>query len=182
MTSASAGGSRSASIAISSCRSSSHALEASIASWTRWYSAMTLSLSASESSVGELLVELVETRAAARASWRLPPRRCRERSSTGRAAGPASRNPTRVPSAGNASPAKSFSTPAMIRRSVDLPAPFESEDADLGARQERELDALQNLPLRRDDLPQIDHRVDVLVCHRAGESIRIRKPEELPRR
>ena len=79
----------------------------------------------------------------------------------------------RVPSAGNASPAKSFSTPAMIFRSVDLPAPFKPEDADLGARQEREIDALQNLALRRDDLPQIDHRVDVLVCHRAGESIRI---------
>ena len=30
----------------------------------------------------------------------------------------------RVPSAGKASPAKSFSTPAMIFRSVDLPAPF----------------------------------------------------------
>src|SRR5688572_8326231 len=30
----------------------------------------------------------------------------------------------RVPSAGLASPAKSWSTPAMIRRSVDLPAPF----------------------------------------------------------
>ena len=30
----------------------------------------------------------------------------------------------RVPSAGKASPAKSLSTPAMIRSSVDLPAPF----------------------------------------------------------
>ena len=41
-----------------------------------------------------------------------------------RAAGPAAGSPTRVPSAGNASPAKSFSTPAMIFKSVDLPAPF----------------------------------------------------------
>ena len=44
------GGSRSASIAISSCRSSSQAFDASIASWTFWYSAMSFSLSASESS------------------------------------------------------------------------------------------------------------------------------------
>ena len=30
----------------------------------------------------------------------------------------------RVPSAGNASPVNSLSTPAMMRRTVDFPAPF----------------------------------------------------------
>ncbi len=170
VTSASGGGRRSASIAISSCRSSSQALDASMASWTRWYSAMTFSLSASESSSASFSFSssnrFRSARVLATASSTLP-RTSFEVSSLGSCG----RKPIRVPSAGNASPAKSLSTPAMIRRSVDLPAPFKSEDADLGAGEERELDALEDLALRRHDLPQVDHRVDVLVRHRAGESI-----------
>ena len=42
----------------------------------------------------------------------------------GSSGGSCGRKPTRVPSAGLASPKKSLSTPAMIRSSVDLPAPL----------------------------------------------------------
>ena len=123
VTSASGGGRRSASIAISSCRSSSHALEASIASCTRWYSAMTLSLSASESSSASFSLSsskrLRRPRVFATATSTLP-----RTSFVVSSRGSCGRKPTRVPSAGNASPAKSFSTPAMIFSSVDLPAPF----------------------------------------------------------
>ena len=52
-----------------------------------------------------------------------------------------------------------------------LPGSVQAEDADLRAGQEREVDALQDLALRRDDLPQIDHRVDVLVRHKGRECI-----------
>ena len=52
-----------------------------------------------------------------------------------------------------------------------LAGAVQAEDADLGSGKERQIDALENLALRRHDLPQIDHRVDVLVRHRAGESI-----------
>ena len=41
-----------------------------------------------------------------------------------------------------------------------------AEHADLGAGEEREPDALQDLPLGRDDLAKILHREDVLVRHR----------------
>ena len=118
--------------------------------------------------LGELLVELLEALEQAARLRDALPRRCRGRPWSCRAAGPAGRKPTRVPSAGNASPAKSFSTPAMIFSSVDLPAPFKPRTPIFAPGQEREVDALQDLALRRDDLPQVDHRVDVLVCHRSG--------------
>ena len=51
-----------------------------------------------------------------------------------------------------------------------LPRAVQAEDADLGAREEGEVDPLQDLPLGRDDLPEVDHRVDVLRCH--GETCR----------
>ena len=44
----------------------------------------------------------------------------------------------------------------------------QAEHADLRAGKKGEVDPLQDLALRRDDLPQVDHRVDVLVCHRSG--------------
>ena len=68
-----------------------------------------------------------------------------------------------MPSAGNASPTKSLSTPAMIRSSVLLPAPFAPEHADLGAGQERQPDVLEDVLVRRIDLAQALHREDVLV-------------------
>src|SRR4029079_15290719 len=40
-----------------------------------------------------------------------------------------------------------------------------AEDADLRARQERQPDPLQDLPVRRIDLPQVPHRVDELLAH-----------------
>ena len=46
-----------------------------------------------------------------------------------------------------------------------LPRAVQAEDADLGAGEEGEVDPLQDLPLGRDDLPEVDHRVDVLRCH-----------------
>ena len=43
-----------------------------------------------------------------------------------------------------------------------------AEDADLGAGKKREPDSAEDLPLRRNDLPQVDHREDVLVGHGSG--------------
>ena len=94
-----------------------------MASCTRWYSAMTLSLSASESSSASFSFSsskrLSKPRVFATPSSTLP-----STSLDVSSRGSCGRNPTRVPSAANASPAKSFSTPAMIFSSVDLPAPF----------------------------------------------------------
>ena len=167
MTSASGGGRRSASIAISSCRSSSQALDASIASWTRWYSAMSFSLSASESSCGHLLVQLVEAlqqRAGRRdgqldvaehVAGRIEPRVLREEADP-RAFG-----------------GKRLAGEVLLDAGHDLQQrglarAVQAEDADLGARQEGEVDPLQDLALRRDDLPQVDHGEDVLVRHGSG--------------
>ena len=44
----------------------------------------------------------------------------------------------------------------------------QAEDADLGAGKEREVDAPEDLPLRRDDLPEVLHREDVLLGHGGG--------------
>ncbi len=46
-----------------------------------------------------------------------------------------------------------------------LPRAVQAEDADLGAWKEGEVDPLQDFPLGRDDLAEVDHRVDVLRCH-----------------
>src|SRR5262249_34539295 len=46
-----------------------------------------------------------------------------------------------------------------------LPGAVQTEDADLRARQERQPDSAQDLALRRNDLPQVLHREDVLVRH-----------------
>ena len=79
-----------------------------------------------------------------------------------RAAAPAARKPTRVPRRGHASPRKSLSTPAMMRSSDALAGAVGAEHADLRARIERQPDALQNLPLGRDDLAEILHHVNEL--------------------
>src|SRR5450830_59044 len=44
----------------------------------------------------------------------------------------------------------------------------EPEDADLGAREEGKINASEDLPLRRDDLPEDLHREDVLLGHGGG--------------
>ena len=71
--------------------------------------------------VGGELVEAVEQRARSR---RRPPRRCRARPWTRRAAGSCSSRPTVAPGASCASPRYSVSCPAMIRSRVDLPEPL----------------------------------------------------------
>ena len=53
-------------------------------------------------------------------------------------------------------------SPAMISSSVDLPAPFAPEHADLGARVHRDVDALEDLAVGRDELLQVPHRDDEL--------------------
>ncbi len=110
-------------MAISSWWSSSQAFAASIASWTLWYSAMSFSLSASDISPAIFSFSSSKRESSARvpatASSTFP-----STSLAGFRRGSCGRKPTRIPSAGKASPAKSFSTPAMMRRTVDLPAPF----------------------------------------------------------
>ena len=71
--------------------------------------------------------------------------------------------------AGLASPRKSLSTPAMMRSRVDLPAPFDAEHADLGAGIEGEIDALEDLAGGGHDLSEVAHREDVFAGHRAGK-------------
>ena len=43
-----------------------------------------------------------------------------------------------------------------------------ADDADLGARKERQVDALQDLLVRRMNPPQVLHGEDVLMSHRAA--------------
>ena len=119
-----AGGRRSASMAISSVRSSSQALAASI----RSCSFACCSSSAVHRVVVHRLAELGRDRfevvRAARAFRPRPPRRCRARPSTRRAAAPAAGSRRGRPAVGLASPMNSVSTPAMMRSSVLLPAPL----------------------------------------------------------
>ena len=110
-------------MAISTSRSTSQAFAASIWSWTRDCSSMTLFISASGRSSPSFMDSSSKrvTRAFLPATA----------SSTccctfffGSSWGSCGRWPMRVPSAGKASPAKSLSIPAMMRRSVVLPAPL----------------------------------------------------------
>ena len=83
----------------------------------------------------------------------------------------------------------SLSTPAMMRSSVDLPAPLPPMTPILAPGIEGEVDALEDLALGRDDLAQILHREDVLLGHgarvlahrRASEAGR-RRPRRRSRR
>ena len=61
---------------------------------------------------------------------------------------------SRCPAAGNASPRKLWSSPAMMRRSELLPAPFRPEDADLRAEIEREPDVFEHFGVGLMDLPE----------------------------
>ena len=67
-----------------------------------------------------------------------------------------------MPGFGRASPSMSLSTPAMIFSSVRLARAVEAEHADLGAGEERQRDVLEDLALRRHDLADAVHGVDVL--------------------
>ena len=72
------------------------------------------------------------------------------------------RKPTEIPSAGNASPMNSVSSPAMILSSELLPGAVQAEHADLCAGEKREPDVLENDGVGRMNLPEPLHRVDVL--------------------
>ena len=52
--------------------------------------------------------------------------------------------PTVAPGARNASPLLGWSKPAMMRRTLDLPAPVGADDADLGAGQEAQRDIVED--------------------------------------
>ena len=56
-------------------------------------------------------------------------------------------------------------SPAMIFEQRALAGAVEAQHADLGAGEERQPDLLQDLPVRRVDLAQVLHDVDVLLCH-----------------
>ena len=123
VTSASGGGQRSASIAVSSVRSSSQPFAASIASCTLPYSAMTLSISAS-GRLSPIFSPSSSKRARSALSGPTPSSTFPRTVFFGSSWGSCERWPMRMPSAGNASPVNSLSSPAMMRRTVDLPAPF----------------------------------------------------------
>ncbi len=74
--------------------------------------------------LAELGADLLEAREQSARRRPRPPRRCRARPWSGRARAPAADSRSCSPSAGNASPRKSLSTPAMMRSSVRLPAPL----------------------------------------------------------
>ena len=76
--------------------------------------------------------------------------------------GSCSSMPTVNPGVSRASPVKPSSTPAMIRSSDDLPAPFGPEHADLGPGVEREGDVLQHLLVGRVEPAHLAHGEDEL--------------------
>ena len=74
--------------------------------------------------LAELGVDLDRIGSTGPGSWRRPARRCPGRRAWGRASAPAGRSRSSSRAAGLAVPTKSLSTPAMILRSVLLPAPL----------------------------------------------------------
>src|SRR5213593_3483000 len=122
-TSMSPGGTRSASIASSTVRSRSQALAASILSCKRACSSSSFSISSA--SIGSPRPALTSSKRVSRARTSATPSSTLARTSfAGSSWGSCGRYPMRSPAAGNASPRKSLSTPAMIRSNVDLPAPL----------------------------------------------------------
>ena len=67
-----------------------------------------------------------------------------------------------MPGCGRASPSISVSMPAMIRSSVDLPEPFRPSTPILAPGKKRQRDVAQDDALRRDDLADAIHGVNVL--------------------
>ncbi len=111
-------------MAISRVRSISQPLQASMASCTRPCSAINLSISSGESSSPKRA--LMRSNASRRScTGRTPSSTLPRTVLAGSSSGSCGRYPTRTPSAGQASPRKSLTTPAMIFRRVLLPAPLE---------------------------------------------------------
>ena len=122
-TSASHGGSRSASAATSSLRSTSQPLTASIFACSSPCSASSVFISSS--SIGSAKRSLIALYALMSAIVSPSPSSTLPRTSfSGSSCGSCGRKPMRIPGIGIASPSKSLSTPAMIRSSVDFPEPF----------------------------------------------------------
>ena len=165
-TSASPGGRRRASMAVSSMRVEVPAVDrVDLAPAPRPSRRAALHLVGVER-LAELRRDRVEAVEQGARLARRPPRRCRGRPWSGRAAGSCARKPTVAPGASRASPPKRVSTPAMIRRSVLLPEPFAPEDADLGAVEERQRDAFEDDLVGRVVLHQAVQREDDLFAHR----------------
>jgi hypothetical protein len=120
---ASPGGQRSASIATSSVRSSSQAPTASIWSWSFACSSISLFIASSSSGSANFALMSSKRWSSARTSA-TPCCTLPSTSSDGSSWGSCGRKPTRTPGVGRASPTKSWSTPAMMRSSELLPAPF----------------------------------------------------------
>jgi hypothetical protein len=120
---ASPGGQRSASIAISIVRSRSQAPAASIFSCSAACSSMSLVISSGSSTVPSFSLTSLKRSS----SFLVAPMPSTTFSNTVLPAsswGSCGNSPTVAPSATQASPAKSLSMPAMMRSSVDLPAPL----------------------------------------------------------
>ena len=162
MTSASGGGSRSASIASSRRESRSHALRrVDLVLDARLLVEDLLHLLGRQI-LAELRVHLVVARQQRLDRRRRPPRRCRARSSPDRAAAPGAESRPRCPRPGNASPRKLVSSPAMILQQRALAGAVQAEHADLRAEIERQPDVFEHSGVGRMHLPEALHRVDKL--------------------
>ena len=110
-------------MATSSVRSSSQPLAASMASWSLACSARSFSIAAS--SMGSpSWFETSLNRSSTSRSCFTPSSTLPFTSSDGSSCGSWGRNPTRMLGSGRAVPKNSASWPAMMRSSVDLPAPL----------------------------------------------------------
>src|SRR5437899_11683426 len=122
-TSMSPGGTRSASIASSTVRSRSQAFTASMRSCSRACSSSSFSISSA--SIGSPSFALTSSNRVSSARTSATPSSTLPRTSLAESSwGSCERYPIRRPAAGNASPRKSRSTPAMMRSKGDLPAPL----------------------------------------------------------
>ena len=106
---------------------------ASIWSWTRPCSAISLSISASGRSSPSFIDSSSKRSSRLRAAGP-PPRRARARPCSASSCGSCGRKPTRVPSAGKASPAKSLSIAGHDAQQRALAGAVRPEHADLRAR------------------------------------------------
>ena len=162
--SASPGGSRMASMAISTWRSRSQPSAASIASWTLACSSSSFSISSGSS--GSPSRALIASNRLSRAAGRRrrPARRCRGRPASGRASAPAGRSRSVVPGRGPGGAEEVLVDARHDPQERALARAVAAEHADLGPRVEREPDVLEDL-LLGDRLGEVLDREDVLRRH-----------------
>ena len=170
-TSASPGGQRSASMAMSSVRCSSQPLQASIFSCSSACSAISAFM-ASSSSGSPNLAETSSNRSSSAFVSFTPSMTLPSTSLLSSSCGSCSRKPTLTPSAAQASPEKSCSIPAMTSQQRRLAGAVDAQDADLGPGQERQRDVFEDLLPAGEGLGEVPHHIDVLVGRHGHASSR----------